>query len=83
MTYDLRRLRRKGLVQRLEHSHAYTLTPQGIRVAVFYTKVYKRVLAPLIAAGRPPAPFELNQAIRVIERHVADYIDRARLQYAA
>jgi hypothetical protein len=83
MTYDLRRLRRKGLVQRQEHSHAYTLTPDGIRVAVFYTKVYKRVLSPLIAAGRPPAPFELNQAIRVIERHVAGYIDRARLKYAA
>jgi len=83
MTYDLRRLRRKGLIRRLEESHSYVLTPDGIRVAAFYTKVYKRVLAPLMAANCPPAPFELSQALRVIERHVAGYIDRARLQPAA
>jgi hypothetical protein len=32
MTYDLRRLRLKGLVRRLEHSHTYVVTPDGIRV---------------------------------------------------
>ena len=46
ISYDLRRLRLKGLIHRLPHSNAYTLTPDGLRVAVFYTKVYNRVLSP-------------------------------------
>ena len=75
--------RLEGLVQRQHHCHADTLTPAGIRVAVFYTKVYKRVLSPLTVAGRPPAQFEPDQATRVIERHVSGYIDRARLRDAA
>jgi hypothetical protein len=55
-SYDLRRLRMKGLIVRLEHSNTYVLTPDGVRVAVFYTKVHDRLLRPLLAADRPPAP---------------------------
>ena len=39
MTYDLRRLRLHGLIERLPDTNTYTLTPEGIRVAVFYTKL--------------------------------------------
>jgi hypothetical protein len=39
MTYDLRRLRRKGLIRRLPRSNSYVLTSDGVRVAIFYTKV--------------------------------------------
>jgi hypothetical protein len=45
-TYDLRRLRRKHLIERLEHSNRYQLTPLGRRVSVLFTKTYGRVLAP-------------------------------------
>jgi hypothetical protein len=84
MTYDLRRLRRKGLVRRGEHSHTYALTADGVRVAVFYTKVYGRVLRPLLAAtDQPPASPELRQALRVLDTHVAASIDRARVRSAA
>lgn len=83
MTYDLRRLRLKGLVQRRERSHTYILTPEGIRMAIFYTKVYGRVLRPLLAADHPPAPLELRAALRVIDQHVATTITGARLQPAA
>ena len=40
MTYDLRRLSRKGLIRRQPRSNTYALTAHGIRVAIFYTKVY-------------------------------------------
>jgi hypothetical protein len=83
MTYDLRRLRRKGLIRRLPRSNTYVLTADGTRVAVFYTKVYRRVLAPLVAADHPPASPDLRQALRVIDRSVADYVDNARLRPAA
>lgn len=39
MSYDLRRLRLHGLIQRLPRSNTYHLTSEGIRVAVFYTKL--------------------------------------------
>ena len=33
MTYDLRRLRLHGLIERHPHTNTYTLTPEGLRVA--------------------------------------------------
>ncbi|HEX2173377.1 MAG TPA: hypothetical protein VHL09_13140, partial [Dehalococcoidia bacterium] len=83
MTYDLRRLRLKGLIQRIEHTHTYTLTPDGQRLAIFYTKLNDRLLRPLAAADQPPAPPELTQALTTIDRHVDDYIAQARLRPAA
>ncbi|MDQ4129507.1 MAG: hypothetical protein M3133_00700 [Actinomycetota bacterium] len=83
MTYDLRRLRLKGLVRRLPHSNTYVLTPEGARVAIFYTKVHDRLLGPLLESDRPPAPLELRQALKVVDESVASYIDQARLRVAA
>ncbi len=78
-SYDLRRLRLKGLIVRLPHSNTYVLTPDGIRVAVFYTKVHDRLLRPLLAADRPPAPLPVRQALRTLDHAVQDYIDNARM----
>jgi hypothetical protein len=83
MTYDLRRLRLAGLIRRIEHTNNYVLTPDGIKFAVFYTKLHNRLLRPLMAADQPQAPPELRQALHVIGQHVDDYIDRARLGKAA
>ena len=83
MTYDLRRLRLNGLIRRIAHTHTYVLTPDGQRIAVFYTKLYNRLLRPLAAADQPQAPPALRQALTVIDRHVDDYITRARLKPAA
>jgi hypothetical protein len=79
MTYDLRRLRLNGLIRRLPHTNRYTLTGDGIRIAVFYTKACNRLLVPLTAANQPQAPPELRAALAVITRHVDDYATRARL----
>jgi hypothetical protein len=83
MTYDLRRLRLNGLIRRIPRSNRYLLTPDGIRIAVFYTKVYNRLLIPLTSADQPQAPPELRTALTTITRHVDDYIDHARLPRAA
>jgi predicted MarR family transcription regulator len=79
MTYDLRRLRLAGLIRRLPHSNRYTVTAEGIRIAIFYTKVYNRLVVPLTAADQPQAPPELRRALRTLDRHVQDYAERARL----
>ncbi|MGH3752323.1 MAG: hypothetical protein ACRDRP_06425 [Pseudonocardiaceae bacterium] len=79
MSYDLRRLRQKDLITRLPHTNTYVLTPDGQRVAIFYTKVHNRLLRPLAAANDPPAPLPLRQALRTIDQHVTDYITEARM----
>ncbi len=83
MTYDLRRLRLAGLIRRIEHTNRYVLTPDGIAMAVFYTKLHNRLLRPLMAARQPQAPPPLRDALRTIDQHVDDYISRARLGKAA
>ncbi|MGH3307626.1 MAG: hypothetical protein ACRDOX_08025 [Nocardioides sp.] len=77
--YDLRRLRVKGLIVRLEHSNTYVLTDDGQRFAIFYTKVHNRLLRPLLAADQPPASPPVRQALKVLDRAVTDYIDNARI----
>ena len=84
MTYDLRRLRLHGLIERIPGTHTYAVTSDGIRVAVFFTKLHDRLLRPLLAAAdRPPAPVELRRAMATIDRTVADYVTAARLGAAA
>jgi len=82
-SYDLARLRLNGLIQRRPHTNTYDLTPDGQRVAIFYTKVHDRLLRPLIAADKPPAPVELRHALTIIDQHVHAYTDTARLGKAA
>ena len=80
MTYDLRRLRLAGLIARQPHSNRYTVTDDGIRIAIFYNKLYHRLLVPLTAANRPQAPPDLRAALSTTTRHVNAYTDRARLR---
>ncbi len=64
---------------RLEHSNTYVLTPDGQRVAVFYSKIHNRLLRPLLAADRPPAPPPVRQALRTPDKAVDDYVNQARM----
>ena len=83
MTYDLRRLRLHGLIVRVPHTNTYTLTPEGLRVSVFYTKLHGRLLGPLLEADKPPASAEIRRALAVIENTISDYLTNARLGTAA
>ena len=46
MTYDLRRLRYRGLIERVQKSNRYLVTEAGLRTALFYTIVYGRIIRP-------------------------------------
>ena len=61
MTYDLRRLRRKGLIRRVPGSQHYELTDHGRRIAVFFTKTYTRILNPSLAELDPTLPNDIAQ----------------------
>jgi len=56
MTYDLRRLHRKGFIVRTAGTRVYHLTPDGRRLAIFFTKVYARILTPSLAHIDPRLP---------------------------
>lgn len=65
MTYDLRRLRLYGLIERVPHSHRYRITQTGAKVAMFYTRLYAMALRPAcslqpIASVRAHRAFEEN-----------------------
>src|SRR4029077_16992762 len=77
--YDLARLRTNGLIPRVPGKNRYRLTGDGLRFAIFYTKLHDRLLRPLLAADQPPAPVPLRKALHTIAIHITETIDQARL----
>jgi hypothetical protein len=75
MTYDLRRLRLHGLVTRLPHTQRYRLTPEGLRTALFFTRVYGRLVRPGLARIMPAAD-TLDPALRPYFDQLGVAIDR-------
>jgi len=79
-TYDLRRLRRKGLIAKIAGTQRYQLASLGRRVAVLFTKTYGRVLAPGLGVLDPRLPEDvaarssLSTAWRGFERNLDEFI---------
>ena len=78
-SYDLARLRVNGLISRIPGRNRYRLTDDGLRFAIFYTKVHDRVLRPLLAPDQPQTPPPIRKALRTIDIHITETMDRARL----
>ena len=73
MTYDLRRLRVHGLIERIPRSRRYRVTARGIRVALCYQRTYARVLRPALAAvfdDDPPRSSRLKRTVKVFDREI-------------
>ena len=68
-TYDLRRLRLHGLIERLPRTHRYRITTLGARMAMLYVRIYARGVRPaaslpITGTGRGPQALErLNAAL--------------------
>jgi len=50
MTYDLRRLAQKGIIARLPNTNTYTITTYGRQIALFFTRLDRRVFGHVFAA---------------------------------
>lgn len=86
VTYDLRRLRLKGLIARVEGSNRYVVTSYGLRVALFCTKVYLRILRPAWAAlTNPPdaVPRPLRLAFQALQAEIHALCNDANLKAAS
>jgi hypothetical protein len=75
MTYDLRRLRLHRIIERIPHSHTYRITPDGLRVALFFSRSYTRLLRPKLAQIMPTAPPGISP-LRAAFDHLQKQIDR-------
>jgi hypothetical protein len=82
MTYDLRRLRLKGLIHRIPKTHRYTATTYGLKVAFFYSKLYLRILRPQWNALLPESdhlPRALRTALDQLDAAIQQLHEEAAL----
>ncbi len=80
MTYDLKRLRLKGLIYRPPKTHRYILTPYGWKVARLFTRLETRVFRPALAmftATDAVLPFPLRASLNRVDQHMDQLIYQA------
>jgi hypothetical protein len=82
MTYDLRRLRAHGLIQRVPHSRRYQITDTGLQYALLFTHAHDHLLRTGLAEItdlHPPAPSQLRTAARTYQTAFNDLARYAHL----
>ncbi|WP_322770442.1 hypothetical protein [Frankia sp. Cr1] len=82
MTYDLRRLRLHGLIERIPHTHRYQVTDAGLRHALFLTRAYNRLLRTGMAELTDPHsndPPPLRRAATAYETAINQLAEHAGL----
>jgi hypothetical protein len=82
MTYDLRRLRLHGMIERIPKTHRYRVTPFGLRAALFFTRVHARLYRPAVAeimADGPPESSGIARQFARLEEEIDKRIQDARL----
>jgi hypothetical protein len=81
MSYDLRRLRLKGLITRVDGTHLYLLTTYGRKVAYLMTKLQQRIFDLASAALETTAtiPSKLARAFRQLDTEVEKLVAEAQL----
>lgn len=77
ISYELRRLRLRGLIERIPKSHRYRITPLGRRTAVFLTRLHAHLFTPALAELTDDSPLAcpLRNALDQLD-HLID--DQAR-----
>jgi hypothetical protein len=77
MTYDLRRLRLKGLIYRPPGTHRYFVTPYGWKIARLFSRLDSRVFRPAMAvftSKHAILPFALRRALKRVDTQLDELI---------
>jgi hypothetical protein len=80
ITYDLRRLRHHGLIERIPGTFRYQVTDTGLRTARYLTHVHDRLLRAGLAQltdPDPPIPTALRAADRAYQAAIDDLTQQA------
>jgi hypothetical protein len=81
-TYDLRRLRLHGLIQRIPHTHRYQVTETGLDHAMLLTRLHDRLIRPATAQltdPDPPTQSRLRTASRAFHHALDQLTEQAGL----
>jgi hypothetical protein len=81
-TYDLRRLRLHGLIERIPKTHRYRVTDTGLHHAMFLTRVHNRLIrtgTAQLADPNPPTPAPLRAAARAYDTALDELTRQAGL----
>jgi hypothetical protein len=81
-TYDLRRLRHHGLIERIPHSHRYRVTAEGHRRVLFLTRTHHRLLRGGLAELSETVPVttrSIQAASNAYDRAIEELLHRAGL----
>jgi hypothetical protein len=87
MTYDLRRLRLKGIISRKPDTTQYFMTPYGYRVTQFLTRLHARLFRPGFASFDEPlgnqVPTPLRRAMDKVNDEIDRMLEKSHLKMAA
>jgi len=86
LTYQLRRLRLHGLIERVPDSQRYTVTERGMQVALWFTRCHARLFRPVLGellAHEFPDDAPVRRALDNFDQAVDRYLDRVKVQPAA
>jgi hypothetical protein len=78
MTYDLRRLRLHGLIERVPRSHRYRITATGAQVAMFFARLYSRALRPACSL-QPSGSAHAQRAFDRLDAALATFLQEVKL----
>jgi len=84
MTYHLRRLRLHQLIERIAGTHRYRLTDFGLRIALFFTRIYNRLLRPGLGRILPPLAklsCPLRRAFDKLDQEVTAWLQHAQFAH--
>lgn len=82
LSYELRRLRLHGLIERLPRTHRYRVTHLGLRTAIFATRAYARLLRPGFATAAGPGRLgdpRIRRPFEQLELALDRWVQDARL----
>ncbi|HET8774053.1 MAG TPA: hypothetical protein VFP80_09690, partial [Thermoanaerobaculia bacterium] len=70
-----------GIIERIGRSHRFKLTPTGLRVAFFFTRVWGRLLRPGLSLAAPNLPprAPLTRAFHQLDSQIRALIAREKL----
>ena len=70
-TCDLRRLRLRGMIERIPSSHRYRLTESGQKIALACCRIYRRTLTPTLAAALDhKAPPRIGRSLHALDHEI-------------
>jgi hypothetical protein len=81
LSYDLRRLRHHGLVERITGTHRYNVTDHGMHLALFLTRAHTRLLRDGLSAilDNAAMPTVIRRHLNTLTAAVDDYTRELRL----